>query len=74
MRKASRIVSRPKTRAKNRINNTNVISFHLLQMYFEIFVCNSSDRGLFGVKRFQISSIMTAAILFTPDDIELKLI
>jgi len=43
-------------------------------MYFEIFVCNSSDRGLFGVRRFQISSIMTAAILFTPDDIELKFI
>jgi hypothetical protein len=74
MRKASRMVSRPKTRAENRINNTNVTSFHLLHMYFEIFVCNSSDRILFGVRRFQISSIMTAAILLTPDDIELKLI
>lgn len=74
MKKASRIVSRPKTRAENRRNNSSIIPFNLLHMYFEIFVWNSSDRDLFGLRRFQISSIMTAAMLLTHDDIELKLI
>ncbi len=74
MRKAIRIVSRPKTTAENRRDNTGATSIHLLHRYFEIFVCNSSDRDLLGVRGFQTSSMMTAAMLLTPDDIELKFI
>lgn len=72
MKKANRIVSKPRPTARNTGTNINTTSFRLLHKYLETFACTRSDIVLFGSRRFQISSIITAAILFTPDDIELK--
>jgi len=66
-------VTKPKITAKRITDIRNVTLLYFLHIYFEIFVCRSSDIGRFGVRGFQTSSIITAVILLTPDDIELKL-
>jgi hypothetical protein len=49
--KASRIVNRPNAKAEEKERMTFENEIFLLQIYFEIVACDSSDNGRFGNTR-----------------------